>query len=276
MGAKQQNERSCFRRYRWAILLLAVVIIAAAVAAPLAIIQPWNKSDSAHEDSGLQTPNTAQTPGPVAPTPTISPSKDDSAKSNDYTPALNEAFDYATGKVKIRGVNLGGWLVLEPFITPSLFHPYIKNGVVDEWTLCKYLGPEAAKALLEKHYSTWVTEATFIRIRQLGLNHVRIPIGYWALAGLNPDEPFVPSLSWTYLLQAVEWARKYGIRVMVKLHAAPGSQNGGITLEGQVRSIGSWAQRVQPMLSEPSLTHNSWRLSLPVPIMPTSDPSWAC
>ena len=31
----------------------------------------------------------------------------------------NQRFDF--GSEKIRGVNLGGWLVLEPWITPSIF-----------------------------------------------------------------------------------------------------------------------------------------------------------
>ncbi|KAF9912036.1 hypothetical protein BX616_010427 [Lobosporangium transversale] len=123
------------------------------------------------------------------------------------------------------GVNIGGWLVLEASITPSLFNPYISKGVVDEYTLCKHLGQEGAKALLEKHYTSWVSEETFIRIRGLGLNHVRIPIGFWALGTLSADEPYVPSVLWNYLLRAIEWARRYGIRVMVELHAAPGSQN---------------------------------------------------
>ncbi|KAF9963335.1 exo-1,3-beta-glucanase [Modicella reniformis] len=51
------------------------------------------------------------------------------------------------------------------------------------------LGPEEAKAILQKHYSSWVTEETFKQIRDLGLNHVRIPLGFWALGNLEPDEP---------------------------------------------------------------------------------------
>ncbi|KAG0335238.1 hypothetical protein BG004_000076 [Podila humilis] len=212
------NDRSCASRHKWKLIILAVILIAVAVAVPLAVIQPWNKDDDKGSSTG---------PSAIQPNQTITPSRDDSAKANAYTPALNEPFDYTiTSKHKIRGVNLGGWLVLEPFITPSLFNPYVANGVVDEYTLCKHLGPDAAKALLEKHYASWVTEDTFIRIRDLGLNHVRIPIGFWALGGLKPDEPYVPNLAWTYLLRAIEWARKYGIRVMVELHAAPGSQNG--------------------------------------------------
>ncbi|KAG0292662.1 hypothetical protein BGZ98_002504 [Dissophora globulifera] len=126
----------------------------------------------------------------------------------------------------MRGVNLGGWLVLEPFITPSLFDPYIASGAVDEWTLCTILGPKTAATVLEQHYASWVTEDTFIKLKDLGLNHVRIPIGFWAMGNLTADEPYVADISWKYLLRGIEWARKYGMRVMVELHAAPGSQNG--------------------------------------------------
>lgn len=37
---------------------------------------------------------------------------------------------FAFGKDKVRGVNLGGWLVLEPWITPSIFEATPGN-VVD-------------------------------------------------------------------------------------------------------------------------------------------------
>lgn len=36
--------------------------------------------------------------------------------------ALDEEWDFSTDL--IQGVNLGGWLVIEPFIVPSLFEPY--------------------------------------------------------------------------------------------------------------------------------------------------------
>jgi glucan 1,3-beta-glucosidase len=44
---------------------------------------------------------------------------DDSQQANANVPPLNQPFAY--GSMKIRGVNLGGWLSIEPFITPSLF-----------------------------------------------------------------------------------------------------------------------------------------------------------
>ncbi|KAF8950385.1 hypothetical protein BGZ52_002693 [Haplosporangium bisporale] len=193
-----------------------------AVAVPLALLKPWDKSA---KNSGNSS-DTGIPPDLVSPTQPLTPSSDNSAKANSYTPALDQPFDYANGTNIMRGVNLGGWLVLEPFITPSLFDPYISAGVVDEYTLCKHLGPDVSRKLLEDHYASWVTEDTFMRLRDLGLNHVRVPVGFWALGNLAADEPYVPNVAWNYLLRAIEWARKYGIRVMVELHAAPGSQNG--------------------------------------------------
>jgi len=58
---------------------------------------------------------------------------------------------------KVRGVNLGGWLLLEPWITPSIFNPLPAN-VVDEYTLTQQLGPDAAKSLLTQHWNTWITQ----------------------------------------------------------------------------------------------------------------------
>lgn len=151
---------------------------------------------------------------------------DDSAQPNPNVPPLKDPFPY--GKTPVRGVNLGGWLVLEPFLTPSLFEQFQPSQppkVVDEYTFCQTLGREESKRQLEKHYDTWVNEDHFKKFAEYGLNHVRIPIGYWAL-DTQPNEPYLNGSSWNFLLRGINWARKYGIRVQVEIHAAPGSQNG--------------------------------------------------
>ncbi|KAF8894486.1 glycoside hydrolase family 5 protein [Infundibulicybe gibba] len=78
---------------------------------------------------------------------------------------------------------------------------------------------------LENHYKTFITEKDFADIAGAGLNYVRIPIGYWAIE-TRDSEPFLAKTSWTYFLKAIKWARKYGIRINLDLHALPGSQNG--------------------------------------------------
>ncbi|KAJ8126442.1 hypothetical protein O1611_g7196 [Lasiodiplodia mahajangana] len=149
---------------------------------------------------------------------------DDSTQANDKVPALNKAWgDYS--KTPARGVNLGGWLSLEPFITPSLFDYDSRLGIIDEWTLSTYLGPKTTASTIEKHYATFVTEQTFKEIQAAGLDHVRIPFSYWAVQTYDND-PYLFRISWRYLLRGIEWARKYGLRVNLDLHGLPGSQNG--------------------------------------------------
>jgi glucan 1,3-beta-glucosidase len=149
---------------------------------------------------------------------------DDSARANDNVPPLNAPFPY--GQMPIRGVNLGGWLIIEPFITPSFFSSIDSRfGVVDEFTLSSYLGASKAAQRIEQHYADFVNESTFSDIRDAGLDHVRIPFGYWAVMTLKGDS-FVPTISWRYLLRAIEYARKYGLRVKLDLHSVPGGANG--------------------------------------------------
>ncbi|GAA6011136.1 hypothetical protein JCM11491_006737 [Sporobolomyces phaffii] len=138
-------------------------------------------------------------------------------------PAPSWRWDF-NGSEPIRGVNLGGWLVLEPWITPSLFTASGNDSIVDEYTFCESLGYEEAHKRLSSHWDTWYTEADIAEIASYGLNHIRIPIGYWAF-DTKPGEPYV-SGQYPYLLKAIGWAGKHGLKVMVDIHGAPGSQNG--------------------------------------------------
>ncbi|ORX93580.1 glycoside hydrolase superfamily [Clohesyomyces aquaticus] len=149
---------------------------------------------------------------------------DNDVQANDKVPNLKDDFGY--GKTPIRGVNVGGWLNLEPFITPSFFESFsTKDGVIDEWTYCTKMGATKCKDNLEKHYATFVNRQTFIDIRNAGFDHVRIPFGYWAVTTYDGD-PYVSQISWRYLLRGIEYARQNGLRVNLDLHGAPGSQNG--------------------------------------------------
>lgn len=136
--------------------------------------------------------------------------------------ALHYGFPY--GSQKVRGVNLGGWLVLEPWITPSIFDNTGDNRIVDEWTFGQYQDKNAGLQVLQNHWNTWITEQDFADIAAAGLNHVRVPIGYWAF-DVSAGEPYIQG-QLPYLNMAVSWAAKYNLKVIVDLHGAPGSQNG--------------------------------------------------
>jgi glucan 1,3-beta-glucosidase len=179
-------------------------------------LDPWTW----YETTGFNVTYTSETVGGLS-VMGLNSKWDDSARANDNVPPLNKPFPY--GSQPIRGVNLGGLLSLEPWITPSMFSGY-SSDVIDEYTLTKELGTSAGD-VLEKHYATFVTEQDFIDIRDAGLDHVRIPFSYWAVDPID-GEPYVPKTSWRYLLRAIEYCRKYGLRVKLDPHGLPGSQNG--------------------------------------------------
>ncbi|TFK19970.1 exo-beta-1,3-glucanase [Coprinopsis marcescibilis] len=148
-----------------------------------------------------------------------------------------QRWGFPYGSQKVRGVNLGGWLVLEPWITPSLFDNTGDSRIIDEYTFGQYQDRNRALATLRNHWETFVTEADFAEIAGAGLNHVRIPIGYWAFE-LGPGDPYIQG-QLPYLDRAIGWAQKYGVKVIVDLHGAPGSQN-GFDNSGQKMSYPLW------------------------------------
>lgn len=119
----------------------------------------------------------------------------------------------------VRGVNLGGWLVLERWITPSVFEG---TDATDEYTLCEVLGAQEAEKRLTRHRKTFIREEHLQRIAEMGMNTVRLPVGYWLFGG---ETPFVDGAD-AHVSQLFEWAERYGIGVIIDFHAAMGSQNG--------------------------------------------------
>ena len=100
------------------------------------------------------------------------------------------AFAASSGRAMI-GTNIGGWQVIEPWITPSLFYRFLgkkhSEGVgMDQFTLCKVLGPEEGNAVLREHWDTWITEDTFKQMAAREVEVIRVPIGDWTLKPYGP------------------------------------------------------------------------------------------
>ncbi len=116
----------------------------------------------------------------------------------------------------IRAVNLGGWLVLERWMRPTLF-----EGIqgYDETQFC--LQAKQVKQKLDEHRETFITEADFKWIADHGLNVVRLPYPYWLFGDIEPYYGCVDKLD-----QIMDWAQKYQLKVLLDLHTAPGCQNG--------------------------------------------------
>ncbi|KAJ7886014.1 glycoside hydrolase superfamily [Mycena leptocephala] len=143
-------------------------------------------------------------------------------------PHNNEASIYRFRKQ--RGVNLGSWFVLERWITDAPFRSAAPPAQSD----LDVARGQNARAVLEAHYDDWITETDWAWISERGLNTVRIPIGYYHLCGVDVSvlsgtdfENFAHVFSgvWVRLIQAIETAQRFGLGVLLDLHAVPGKQN---------------------------------------------------
>ncbi|HSB95075.1 MAG TPA: cellulase family glycosylhydrolase [Spongiibacteraceae bacterium] len=154
---------------------------------------------------------------------------------------------------KLRGVNLGGWLVLEKWMRPSLF-----DGLqaTDETSWCVELGTAAGEKL-RRHWTSFITRDDFAWLAGIGINAVRIPLGHWLFGpdypyhrsyGANPY-PFVEG-GIDVLDSAFAWAEEFDLRVVLDLHAAPGCQNGFDN--GGIMNVCEW--HTQPVYLEHSLS----------------------
>ena len=133
----------------------------------------------------------------------------------------------APGKKAMTGTNIGGWQVLEPWITPSLFYRFLgkthSEGVgMDSYTFCEALGPDYGNKVMRAHWDDWVTEEHIKELSEKEIEIVRLPIGDWTL---KPYGPYVGCMDGakdkiTWLLDTCE---KYNIKVLLDVHAVRGS-----------------------------------------------------
>ena len=120
--------------------------------------------------------------------------------------------------MKIKGVNLGNWLVLEKWMSQELFDGLEAE---DESAFYEDLSKEEAKRRLYMHRSYYIQERDFQHIATMGLNLVRIPVPHFIFGDYEPGIGCIE-----YLDNAFTWAKRYGLKVLIDLHTAPDSQNG--------------------------------------------------
>ena len=143
---------------------------------------------------------------------------------------------------KCRGVNLGGWLVLEKWITPSLFAGL---NAVDETSYCVELGEAQATQRLTEHWNTYITREDFAWLAKVGINAVRLPIGHWLFGKDYPYHKSYGDNRYPFVTGGVAivdnvfaWANEFNLRVVLDLHAAPGCQNGFDN--GGIKDVCEW------------------------------------
>lgn len=136
--------------------------------------------------------------------------------------SVSQAWLPNADKGVIRGVNLGGLFIIEPWMMSSQWSAMGCGAYKSEFDCVMNLGQEAANDKFKGHWDTWITETDFIEMVEYGINTVRIPLGYWLMESIvYKDSEHFPQGGLAYLEKVVGWAAKHSIYVILDLHGAP-------------------------------------------------------
>jgi len=133
--------------------------------------------------------------------------------------------------VSLRGVNIGGWLILEGWVCPM-----DSSGLPDNWsvldTLTRRFGKETGRSLIDSYEDAWISETDLDNIAALGMNVIRLPFWY---RNLQEEDGTWRNDAFKRIDWLVEKAWKRGIYTIIDFHGVPGGQREGEST-GQVRN----------------------------------------
>ncbi len=130
--------------------------------------------------------------------------------------------DETSKPVRLKGVNLGGWLMMEGYMMGGRNIPEksFREGFL------KALGPDALADFTRTFHDSFIREEDIRIIKSWGANCVRIPFNYRLIE--FEDRPFsLNEEGLSCLNRAVQWCEENGLYCILDMHAAPGSQNTG-------------------------------------------------
>ncbi|KAJ3512951.1 hypothetical protein NLJ89_g3223 [Agrocybe chaxingu] len=127
---------------------------------------------------------------------------------------------------KIHGVNLGSWLLIEPWMLPAgtilYFDPTTRTQVLQNGNFAQAY-PDTVDQKFKEHWQTWFTQDDVNTLKAAGINAVRIPLGYWIVEPLvNRTSEFYAKGGLLELRRGLKQLKEAGIPVVLDHHALPG------------------------------------------------------
>lgn len=142
----------------------------------------------------------------------------------------DKVIDGQSKEIKLKGVNFGGWLMMEAYFMQSPHQPQ----QLFEKEFSQKCGPKALAELLKRFRNSFITESDFKQVASWGMNCIRLPFHYKIAADPHDIK---------YLDQAIAWARKHKVYLIMDLHAAPGAQNPDWHSDSLNRKTEFWTKR---------------------------------
>ncbi|TFK61708.1 glycoside hydrolase family 5 protein [Pluteus cervinus] len=132
---------------------------------------------------------------------------------------------------KIYGVNLGSWLLIEPWMLPQ---EWVRMGGENCDDCSKCIGsefafakayPDTVDSIIGEHWKSWFTLDDIHTLKAAGINTVRIPLGYWIVEDLvDRKTEYYARGGLNQLRRGLKQLKDVGIVAVLDHHALPGVQ----------------------------------------------------
>ncbi len=146
----------------------------------------------------------------------------------------SDFLDASGNVITLRGVNIGGWLLMENFITG-----YAANESFMRQTVRQAIGDDRAERFFERLLTNFFGRQDAEFLGREGFNSVRINVNYRHLE--NDARPFeILEDGFRHIDRAIELCAANGIYSMIDLHAHPGHQNQDWHSDNRTHVDGFW------------------------------------
>ena len=146
--------------------------------------------------------------------------------------------DSSGREVRLRGFSFASWLNFENFIIGIPGH---ESGI--RKSAAQVLGEGKAGFFFNSFLKHFIAEDDFKFMQSLGCNLVRIPFNYRHFeSDAKPFEYLSEGFAW--LDKAIAWGGKYGVYLILDMHAAQGSQNRGFFTDNTSGMAFLWGQKM--------------------------------
>ena len=176
--------------------------------------------------------------------------------------------DDNSNNVILRGINLGGWMLQEPYL-------FQFTGAADSQhefkeKLVEFIGQENTDNFYNAWYENFITQGDVDSLASNGYNSIRLPMHYDLFTLPIQDEPVSGENTWINLGfsmvdNLLDWCESNNMYLILDLHAAPGGQGFGSDIndynpnlpslweseENKNKTIALWGKLAERYSNEP-------------------------
>jgi aryl-phospho-beta-D-glucosidase BglC (GH1 family) len=130
-----------------------------------------------------------------------------------------QIIDSSGNKIYLRGTCVGGWMNMENFING---YPGAESGI--RAVVAETIGITKAEFLFDRMLDYMLSEEDIKFLKECGSTVVRLPLNYRHFE--DDNKPFeYKEAGFTRLNKVIDWCEKYGLYVILDMHAVVGWQN---------------------------------------------------